>query len=200
MNTEKKYDVISSLYDSLEIPFEKFVRKYRRKLISKASGHVLEVGIGTGKNLPYYPVNMNVTGIDFSAGMLEKAEKRKRSLRMEHVSLYKMDVEALPFAENSFDSVVSTFVFCTVPYPEKGLMEIYRVLKPGGRALFLEHMKSGSRTINVFLNAMNLFSSPLTGTSMIRETEKSIVRAGFRIEEEENIIFDVLKIMEAVKK
>ena len=201
MNTPaKKYDRFSKIYDLFESPMEmRAFSKYRKKALSLAKGKVLEIGIGTGKNLPYYPEGVEVIGIDFSQGMLEKAEKRKKELGLENVKLLYMDAQNMEFDDNTFDTVVSTFVFCTVPDPIKGLKEAYRVLKPGGTAIFLEHMKSNSRLLNIPLYLMEPFIKTLLGTSMLRETQKNIEKAGFKIEKVENLFFNIVRLIIATK-
>ncbi|HDD31848.1 MAG TPA: methyltransferase domain-containing protein [Thermococcus litoralis] len=201
MNTPaKKYDRFSKIYDLFESPMEmRAFSKYRKKALSLAKGKVLESGIGTGKNLPYYPEGVEVIGIDFSRGMLEKAEKRKKELGLENVKLLYMDAQNMELDDNTFDTVVSTFVFCTVPDPIKGLKEAYRVLKPGGTAIFLEHMKSNSRLLNIPLYLMEPFIKTLLGTSMLRETQKNIEKAGFKIEKVENLFFNIVRLIIATK-
>ena len=199
-DTAGKYDRFSKVYDLIEDPMEmRAFSKYRERALSPVKGKVLEIGIGTGKNLPYYPKDVEVIGIDFSRGMLEKAEKRRKELGLENVKLLLMDAQELEFEDNTFDTVVSTFVFCTVPDPIKGLREAYRVLKPGGRAVFLEHMKSESRLLNIPLYLMDPVMRALTGTSMIRETQKNIEKAGFKIEKVENLFFDIVRLIIATK-
>ena len=140
--TTKRYDRIARIYDLMEYPVEvMFFSGLRRELCSSVSGKVLEVGIGTGKNLHYYPPGIELTGIDISSGMLRKAQIRVEEMRY-RVDLMVMDVEDMSFPDQSFDCVVSTFVFCSVPRPIKGLSEIKRVLKSDGRAVFLEHVRS----------------------------------------------------------
>ncbi|NJE26514.1 class I SAM-dependent methyltransferase [Thermococcus sp. MV5] len=196
----KKYDRFSKIYDLFESPMEmRAFSKYRKKALSLAKGKVLEIGIGTGKNLPYYPEGVEVIGIDFSRGMLEKAEKRKKELKLDNVKLLHMDAQNMEFDDNTFDTVVSTFVFCTVLDPIKGLKEVYRVLKPGGTAIFLEHMKSNSRLLNIPLYLMEPFIKTLLGTSMLRETQKNIDHAGFKIEKVENLFFDIVRLIIATK-
>ncbi len=198
-DTAGKYDRFSGFYDSFEALIERRAfSKYRKRALSLAKGKVLEIGVGTGKNLPYYPEDVEVTGIDFSRGMLEKAERR-RELGLKNVKLMLMDAQNLEFGDNTFDTVVSTFVFCTVPDPVKGLEEAYRVLKPGGRAIFLEHMKSKSKLLNVPLYLMDPVMRALTGTSMVRETQKNIEKAGFKIERVENLFFDIVRLIIATK-
>lgn len=198
--TAKKYDRFSKVYDFLLNPMEMIgLSKYREKALSLVEGKVLEVGVGTGKNFPYYPRNVEVIGIDFSKGMIEKAEKRKKELGLENVKLLLMDIQNLEFEDSTFDTVVSTFVFCTVPDPIKGLKEVYRVLKNGGKAIFLEHMKSRSKLLNIPLYLMDPITRTLVGTSMVRETQKNIEKAGFKIEKSENLFFDILKLIVATK-
>ncbi|MBO8174257.1 MAG: class I SAM-dependent methyltransferase [Thermococcus sp.] len=198
--TAKKYDKFSKIYDSFESLMERRAfSKYRKKALSLARGKVLEVGVGTGKNLPYYPKDVEVIGIDFSKGMLEKAERRRKELGLENVKLMLMDVQNLEFEDEMFDTIVSTFVFCTVPNPIKGLKEVYRVLKPGGKAIFLEHMKSKSKLLNILLYLMDPITKALVGTSMVRETQKNIEKAGFKIEKVENLFFDIVRLIIATK-
>lgn len=197
----KKYDRFAKVYDLFESPMEvRAFSKYRKKALSLAKGKVLEIGIGTGKNLPYYPKDVEIVGIDFSKGMLEKAEKRRKELGLKNVKLLYMDAQNLEFDDNTFDTVVSTFVFCTVPDPLKGLREAYRVLKPNGKAIFLEHMKSDSRLLNIPLYLMEPFIKTILGTSMLRETQKNIERAGFKIEKVENLSFDIVRLIIATKR
>lgn len=165
-----------------------------------AHGKVLEVGVGTGKNIPYYDIDsLELTAIDFSGGMLDIAKKKKSQFGWESLELIEMDVEDLKFDDESFDTIVNTFVFCTVPNPKQGLKEIYRVLKPGGKAIFVEHMKSQNSLLNLFLKFMNYFSSRFLGTSMLRETQKSIEEAGFKIVSTEYRFFDIVRVIVASK-
>jgi ubiquinone/menaquinone biosynthesis C-methylase UbiE len=195
-----KYDRFSRIYDFIEAPVERrLFSSLRKRAVALARGKVLEVGVGTGKNLPYYPVNVNLTGIDFSKKMLEKAIRRKTELSLNEVKLFEMDVEKMDFKDESFDTVVSTFVFCTVPHPVKGLREVYRVLKRGGTAIFLEHMKSNIFLLNIPLYIMHVFIKPLIGTSMLRETQKNIEKVGFKIKEVQNVYFDIIRLIIAYK-
>jgi len=132
------------IHDLVGAPMEKkpFIRDGRRKLLSAADGRVLEVGAGTGFNLPHYPSRVDdLTITDGSAGMLRRAKKRAdRADR--RVTATTADVESLPFEDASFDTVVGSLLLCSVGDQEKALAEIRRVLKPGGRYLFLEHVRS----------------------------------------------------------
>ena len=199
-STAQRYTRIAKLYDLFQWPMEVLsLNTLREHVISIAQGKILEVGIGTGKNLPFYPPNSDLTGIDFSSGMLAIAREKMVKIGLVQCELIEMDIEEMNFSNESFDTIVSTFVFCTVPHPTKGLNELYRVLKPGGKAIFLEHMKSSSKWLNVFLWMMDKISTPLLGTSMLRETQKEIEKAGLTILSSENKVFDILRLIVATK-
>ncbi|PLV59059.1 class I SAM-dependent methyltransferase [Thermotoga sp. KOL6] len=202
MSVAKKYDKFSRFYDKVESFFEKkYLSHFRKKLFEKLEGgKILEVGIGTGKNLPYYPDHVEIVGIDVSEGMLKICEEKLKSYPEKHVKLLRADVQNLPFEDESFDCVVSTFVFCTVPDPLKGLKELRRVLKTSGKVYFLEHMRSEKWYINLILFFMNIFTKSLLGTSMLRKTDENIRMAGFAIEEEEFLLKDVVRLIVAKKE
>ncbi len=198
--TAQKYTRIAKLYDLFQWPLELLhLSRLRSEVIALAKGKILEVGIGTGKNLPLYPLSADLTGIDFSRGMLEIARRKTARLGLHSTTLINMDIEAMTFSDNTFDTIISTFVFCTVPHPDKGLHELYRVLKPGGKVIFLEHMKSDSKGLNALLWIMEKVVTPLLGTSMLRETQKEIENSGFTILSSENKVFDILRLIIATK-
>lgn len=198
--TARRYTRIAKFYDIFQWPLELLhLSRLRGEVIAKAKGKILEVGIGTGKNLPLYPLSSDLTGIDFSRGMLDIARHKAARLGLHKTTLINMDIEAMNFSDDSFDTIISTFVFCTVPHPDQGLRELYRVLKPGGKAIFLEHMKSDSKVLNLFLYIMDKMTTPLLGTSMLRETQKGIEKAGFTILESHNKVFDILRLIVATK-
>jgi ubiquinone/menaquinone biosynthesis C-methylase UbiE len=198
--TAEKYSRISHLYDTFEYPIERVLfQKLRTKAISYAQKNTLEVGVGTGKNFPYYDPDIILKAIDFSSGMLKVAHRKQKNVQVKHLQLYKMDVQQLSFDSNSFDTIVSTFVFCTVPDPIAGLKEVYRVLKPSGTAIFLEHMKSHYGLVNIPLYVMNVFSTRILGTSMVRQTQKNIELVGFTIESVEKKTLDIVRLIIARK-
>jgi len=192
---ERRYDRIAWIFDILEFPMEMMAaRRWREKLFSMLEGEsILEVGVGTGRNLAYYPPGKRVTGIDISERMLARARKKAARLSP-HFELLKMDVQALEFSDRSFDSLVSTFVFCSVPDPVKGLEEARRTLRAKSKAYFLEHVRPGGFRgwIFDFLNPLIL---RLMGSNINRDTIRNIKQAGFDILREENLFSDIFKLV-----
>ena len=113
---------------------------------SQASGQVLEVAIGTGRNLPFYPRGIQLMGIDFSPAMLNQARERAAELGLD-VTLIDADAQRLPFADNRFDTVVCTLALSSIPDPAAAINEMYRVLHPGGQLLVIGHVASPYRVV-----------------------------------------------------
>jgi ubiquinone/menaquinone biosynthesis C-methylase UbiE len=197
MSVVSKYDRISAIYDLLELPVEVFLYEgWREEALSNLKGRVLEVGVGTGRNLKYYPSGALVTGIDTSKGMLEEA--RKKAEDMQNITLFLMDAENMEFPDNTFDYVVTTFVLCSIPDPVKALKEMRRILKPSGELVALEHMRSKNPLIARIEDLINPIMFFFIGDDMTRNTVGNIKKAGFTITEEKNLAFkDVFKKIRA---
>ena len=154
---EDVYERIASFYDFIFGPTLHAGRLQAIQSMGIASGdRVLEVGVGTGINAALYPRHCQVTGIDFSASMLEKA--RKRVAGLSHVRLMEMDAAALKFADESFDLVYAPYVVNCVSDPVKVVAEMRRVCKPGGKIVILNHFRSDTRLLSRLDRAL----SPLT--------------------------------------
>lgn len=197
---KKRYDRIAPYFDGLEAMMEGlFFKKWRERLWAKVDGHhILEVGVGTGKNFDYYPKDARITAIDFSEAMLKQAALKKVR-KNTNVELELMDVQSLPFADNSFDTVIGSFVFCSVPSAVKGLKELYRVCKPGGQVLLLEHVLSSKPVIAGIMNLVNPFVVALFGANINRNTVKNVKACSFasvRVDEHSG---DIIKLIEARK-
>jgi ubiquinone/menaquinone biosynthesis C-methylase UbiE len=204
MNTEteiikQRYDRIAPFFDALEGAMEKMLfGAWRQRLWSRVEpGKVLEVGVGTGKNFPYYPAGAQIAAIDFSAGMLARA--RRKIGRQQSVDLRLMDVQHLDFPDNSFDTVIATFVFCSVPSPLQGLQEARRVLKPGGRLLLLEHVLSGKRLLATLMKVINPLVVALVGANINRDTVQNVHLSGFTEVRVDPSSGDIIKLIEARK-
>ncbi len=198
--TRQRYDRIAPYFDGLEGFLEGlFFHQWRQILWNKATGpDILEVGVGTGKNFPMYPRDVRITAIDFSEKMLLQAEK-KRYRKGINVDLQLMDVESLDYADNSFDTVIGTFVFCSVPQPKKGLQELFRVCKPGGQVLLLEHVLSSNRAMAAMMNLMNPLVRSLVGANINRQTVKNVQACAFNKVLLDPAGSDMVKLIRAIK-
>jgi ubiquinone/menaquinone biosynthesis C-methylase UbiE len=196
----RRYDRLAPWFDSLEGFLEGLIfRRFRKKLWTQAQGqHLLEVGVGTGKNFKFYPADTNITAIDFSSNMLQQAE-RKRARKQLAIDLTLMDVQSLCYADNSFDTVVASFVFCSVPKPRKGLKELYRVLKPGGQLLLLEHVLSSNKVMAALMNLLNPLVVRLLGANINRDTVKNVQACPFKNIYIDPASSDMIKLIRAVK-
>jgi ubiquinone/menaquinone biosynthesis C-methylase UbiE len=178
---KKRYNRISGIYEVMDRMIKD---EWRVNLFSHVSGKVLEVGIGTGANLPFYPNQIqSLTGVDFSEGMLKHAKKKVTKGNFSFpIELMEADIQALPFPDNTFDSIVSTCVFCSVPDPLVGMKELRRVCKPTGRIYMLEHMRSDNKLVGVVMDILNPLTVRLWGANINRETMKTIEASGLEIE------------------
>ena len=142
-----------------------------RKLVwSKVEGiNILEVGVGTGKNFSYYPSDIVINAIDFNDKMLKRAKDRANEQKVK-VRLQQMDVQYLEFEDNTFDTVVASLVFCSVPDPVRGLMEVKRVCKQGGKIILLEHVLSGNPVLGWLMNLINPLVVRMRGSNINRRT------------------------------
>jgi ubiquinone/menaquinone biosynthesis C-methylase UbiE len=151
---------------------------------SRARGRVLEIAVGTGLNLPLYPADTSVLGIDLSERMLDHARTRAAALGLtDRVTLYRGDVQALDVADESVDSVVSTFTFCTIPDPFSAAREAFRVLRPGGQFLLAEHGPSTRRWVRVGQRAVDPLTIRFLADHLMRDPLPYLSHAGFTIRE-----------------
>jgi len=173
------------------------IQQARIDLVSSAKGRVLEIGMGNGANLPHYSAEADeVVGIEPCSAMVGMAEnklakldkKSKLNIKREQYNLQVGSGEELPYDDNSFDSAIACLVFCTIPNAEKAAAEMYRVLKPGGSVLFLEHVHAKSSVKRRMQNWMNPIWKPLAcGCNLNRDTKAVFSDAGFDYETIEEI-------------
>jgi ubiquinone/menaquinone biosynthesis C-methylase UbiE len=174
------FDRISCGYDLGMLPLEWLVlRRLRRRLYPYAHGRVLELGVGTGVNLPLYRSVAEVVAVDLSETMLERAQSRQTQAQVEYAQA---DVEHLPFVDKVFGQVLTSLLFCSVADPAQGLSEIRRVLQPGGWLIMLEHVRGEQRLLQRMTDWLDPPWHRLNGSCHInRDTAASVREGGFRL-------------------
>ena len=139
---DKGHRWFAAVYDKMNRSEERgFLGEMRRQLLGDLTGDVLEIGAGTGANFEHYPPNVRVTALEPDPFMLRRAEEKLAALGRSNITLQQAAAELLPFDDASFDAVVSTLVLCTVKDVAGSLVEIRRVLRPGGELRFIEHVR-----------------------------------------------------------
>ena len=196
IDTQRKWDAASRTLDIMSFAEDRRIGPQKRRLFAKMHGATLMVAAGTGNDFKFFPPNMRVVSIDISPKMLERAA-RKAAAYSGSIDLRQMDVCNLEFPDSSFDTIATAFTFCSVPKPVAGLRELRRVLKPDGKLLMIEHVRSAIGPLGIFMD----FMTPLTrriGPSLNRDTVGNVQKSGFRLSRVENVYLDVVKIIEAV--
>jgi ubiquinone/menaquinone biosynthesis C-methylase UbiE len=153
---------------------------------SRATGNVLEVAIGTGRNLPFYPPDVTLTGIELSPAMLAIAHQRASELGLD-VDLREADAEDLPFDDHSFDTVVCTLSLCTIPNHAKAITEMSRVLRPDGHLLLLDHIGSRWWPVWAIQRLIDVFTVRAAGEHMTRRPAPLLPAAGLQITESQQL-------------
>ncbi|WP_339757806.1 class I SAM-dependent methyltransferase [uncultured Winogradskyella sp.] len=189
----KRYNRIAKYFDSMEKPMgTSGFDQWRKELVQQATGKTLEVGVGTGKNLQYYAKDVDLTAIDFSKNMLDKARVKYNGDLLK-TNFLEMDVQNMDFEDNSFDTVLTSCVFCSVPDPVKGLQEIKRVMKTDGQLIMLEHVRSGNRVLGIFMDIFNFMPLNIVGNNINRRTAENLKKAGFTNTKETKLWMDIVK-------
>jgi ubiquinone/menaquinone biosynthesis C-methylase UbiE len=157
------------------------LRAYRTTVLAEASGRVLEIGAGTGSNLPFYGSGVeSLTMTEPDEPMLRRLERKVRAQTLE-VTILRAPAEDLPFDDDTFDTVVSTLVLCGVDDQPRALRELRRVLRPGGRLLFIEHVRSDDRKLSRRQDRINTVNRLMVGCECNRPTLDSLQREGFEV-------------------
>jgi ubiquinone/menaquinone biosynthesis C-methylase UbiE len=176
------FDASAAQYDKGMAFNEKFFfGDGRAWACSQARGQVLEIAIGTGLNLPFYPANVEITGIEISPAMLEIARRRSRSLGRQ-VKLLVGDAQALPFPDQHFDTVICTIALCSIPDERQAVAEVWRVLRPGGHFVALEHVRSPNIIIRGLERLLESYTVRTQGDHLLREPAETVQAVGFSIE------------------
>ncbi len=157
-------------------------RRLRTDLLSGLHGEVLELGIGTGLNLPHYPKTITRLHAVDPANLLPKIVMERSTSRSFPVRIQHVTAESLPYDDRSFDFVVSTWTLCTIPDPVKALREVRRVLKPDGMFLFLEHGRSEDNKVAAWQDRLNPIQNIIgCGCNLNRKIDQLIEQAGLAV-------------------
>jgi ubiquinone/menaquinone biosynthesis C-methylase UbiE len=180
------HSIFAAMYERLSRsgPEHNFMGPLRQEVIAQAQGVVLEIGAGTGLNLAIYNPEQveRVEAVEPDSAMIRYARERLKTARVP-ITLTQAPVEALPFADETFDSAVATLVFCSVTDPMRGLGEIRRVLKPGGILLLIEHVRAQGAFAQQLQNIITPVTKRVAGNChWNRDTERSVINADFEIE------------------
>ncbi|MFL6140624.1 MAG: class I SAM-dependent methyltransferase [Labedaea sp.] len=194
-----QWDKYASRYDR-DIGFYERVQfgGGREWVCSQATGEVLEVAVGTGRNLPFYPDGVRLTGLDFSPAMLDLARTRAAGLGRE-IDLREGDAQALPFDDASFDTVVCTLGLCGFPDERVAIAEMHRVLRPGGRLLLLDHVGSHHRLIHFGQRLLEKMTVRTIGDHLTRRPLPLVEQVGFVIQRQERRKAGTVERVAAVK-
>ncbi len=200
MDLVARYRRIAPFYDLLDLPFEHGrYRRIRPLLFQGLTGRLLDAGVGTGRNIPFYPPGAEVVGIDLSPAMLARAERRRAALGA-RVALRCMDVTALDFPDASFDAAVASFLFCVLPpaLQVPALRELARVVRPGCPIRLLEYVLPRGRLRRAVARLWAPWMAWAYGAGFDRRTEERLPEAGLALARSRFVVPDLLKLMEAV--
>ena len=178
----RHYDRRAEDYDRLIAPFERLLFGAGREWVcSRARGEVLEIAVGTGRNLSFYPAGVHLTGIELSPKMLEIARRRARENGIE-ADLRAGDAQNLPFPDARFDTVIATLALCTIRDDLQAVTEAARVLRPGGRLLLLEHVRSPILPVRALQGILNPLFVLLENDHLLREPLRHVEGLGLVVE------------------
>ena len=194
---QKTYNRIARLYDILDLPFERVRYKpVRQVLFNGLKGDLLDAGVGTGRNFPYYPESAKVTGIDLSPAMLDRARWRRDKLGTS-VDLKEMNVTKMDFADDSFDAIVSTFLFCVLDaeHQQPALEELRRVCRPDGSIHILEYAISEKPLQRFIMKLWAPWVRYAYGAEFDRNTEQYLEAAGLELVKTKFLYEDIIKLL-----
>lgn len=163
-----------------------FGTEHRQWACQRAAGKTLEIAVGTGLNLSHYPSGVSVTGLDLSPEMIEIARERANSVEIE-VELIQGDAHQLEFPDDAFDTVVATYSLCNIPDPERAVAEMKRVLRPDGKLILVDHIRSTVRPVFWVQKAIEFVTSRLEGEHMTRRPLRYVEAQGFEVLERQRM-------------
>ena len=179
----KVYDQSAAGYDrKIAVPERLLFGSGRQWAAGHAVGRTLEVAVGTGRNLPYYREPLSLTAVDLSEAMLNLAQQRAAALGRD-VTFTVADAQALPFEREEFDTVVATLALCSIPDDGAGVAEMARVLKPGGRLVLLDHVRSPIAPVRAVQRVLEPLFVCLEADHLLRQPERRVAQAGLHVEQ-----------------
>ena len=193
------YQRIARFYDLIDLPFEySRYRRLRPLLFEGLNGRLLDAGVGTGRNMPFYPPGSEVIGVDISPAMLLRARRRRGQSRAD-VQLRQMDVTNLDFPDATFDAIVASFLFCTLPeeLQAPALHELSRVLKPGGTLRLLDYRRPRHRLRLMLTRLWEPWARWAFGASFDRRPERYLAQAGLKMIRTAFVVGDLIVLTEA---
>lgn len=170
----------------------------REWVCGRARGETLEIAVGTGRNFPHYPPDVRLTGIEFSPAMLDVAKRHAEALGLA-ADLREGDAEALEFEDASFDTVLCTYALCTIPDDRRAVGEMHRVLRPGGKVLLAEHVRSPNALIRASERALEPLMLRIEGDHLLREPLEHVEAVGFRVDELKRSKLGIVERLAATK-
>jgi ubiquinone/menaquinone biosynthesis C-methylase UbiE len=196
----QKYAKEAPRYDKGMDFWERWVfgSEHRGWACSQAVGDTLEVAIGTGLNLPHYPLDVHLTGVDLTPEMLARAMAKANEMGRT-IDLKEGDAQNLPLPDHSFDTVVCTYALCSVPDEARAISEMKRVLKPGGRLILVDHVRSTLRPVLWLQRAFEFITSRTSGECMTRRPATHVMRDDFDIKSHDRLRAGIIERLLALK-
>lgn len=188
VQTARETERVRAFFDKAAASYDGWMRWFdrlllgdaRQRVCSRATGRTLELAVGTGLNLPFYPLDVALTGVDVSPAMLAVARERADVLGG-GAEFHVGDAQALDFPDAHFDTVVATLALCTIPDERRALAEAYRVLRPGGQLLLLEHVRSPVGPVRWVQRLLDPLAR-LSGDHLLRDPLDHLAAVGFAVE------------------
>ncbi|MBT3923105.1 MAG: class I SAM-dependent methyltransferase [Nitrospina sp.] len=194
--TAKSYDGVARVFDLLRAGDMRRWEPAQQTLFKNLKGRILYVGIGTGQEIVNFPPGLDITAIDMSYEMLKRSGPRVQNYNGD-IHRSQMDAQTTGFRDNTFDTVLTVCVLCSVKHPVNCLQELKRVLKPDGELVMFEHVLSKNPIYGFILKFMSYMTEYLEGTYLDRNTVENAEAAGFKIHSHKNVYLDIVKALRA---